>query len=47
MSIDFHNVVNLRNGQFDSTTRAQLDQLFDACLVDVCPVAVVPAVPFI
>jgi len=32
--IDFRNVVNLRNGQFDSTTRAQLDQLFDGCLAD-------------
>ena len=34
MPIDFRNVVNLRNGQFDSTTRAQMDQLFDGCLAD-------------
>ena len=30
MSIDSRNVVNLRNGRFDSTTRTQLDALFDA-----------------
>lgn len=34
MPIDSRNVVNLRNGQFDSTTRAQLDELFDAYLAD-------------